>query len=501
MKNYKKVIALLMAASMTVGLAACGGKEGDGSQGDGKKPDSQNPGNSGNGDDDSQKDDYDPYTPLIDPDTGEVYDLGGMEIIIRDWWTQEQEVDESALSGFQKAQYEYRKWMQDTYKFTIKEQAISGWGDVFTDIEAYATTGGDENNYVFTLRVAGELFQQMGMGLYYDLSSLNSIDMTAEKWDQTVKDLGTLNGKVYAMRKMSHEPRTGVYFNKRILRENGFEPDDIYKWQASREWTWDKFEEIVAALTKDTNADGVPDQYGFLEGNSLNDIAIASNDGNLISKDGSGKYVFTADSENVITALNWARHMMDEYNYPNPNDDPGATWNYFFDAFINGNAAFLVQQAYCSGQEFSRDNMEDDFGWVAFPMGPNATQYADLMQDNVYVLPACYDADRAKKIAFAYSMYYSPVPDYEDYSDYYANYVNSFRDMEVPEQTLGYVGEKTYLQYHSFVPGIKVGDDLYWQISAENTPAQQIESIRESWQAYIDAANGVGTDEGDEGGE
>ena len=488
MKNYKKVIALLMAASMTVGLAACGDKNGDNTE---KKPDDNKPGSSqGGGGVDSQKEDegdkYDPYTIQINPDTGEKWDLGGMDIIIRDWWTQEQEVDESALSGYQKAQYEYRKWAQETYNFNIKEQAISGWGDVFTDLEAYATTGGDENNYIFTMRFAGELISQMNAGLYYDLGTLTSIDMNGEKWDPTVKEFGSVNGKIYAMRRMSHEPRTGVYFNKRILRENGFDPQEIYTLQANRQWTWDKFEEYVKALTKDTNADGVNDQYGFLEGNSLRGSAIASNGGNLVGRDSNGKYFLQAESENTLEALTWAQHMIDDYNYPNP-DETGEDWAYFWNTFKSGGAAFMVQQEYAAGQDLS--DMEDEFGFVAFPMGPKETSYVDLMQDNIHVLPACYDKDRANKLAFAYSLYYAPVPDYEDYSDYYAGAVSAFKDMDAPEQTLGYMSEKTVIMYHSFVPGISDGD-LYWSINAETTPAARMEELRDSWQAYIDAANG-----------
>lgn len=489
MKNYKKVIALLTAASMTLGLAACGGTGNGTENGDDKNSQKDNSENSQGGSDtegENSEDTYDPYTIQINPATGEKWDLGGMEIIIRDWWSSGEPVDESTLSGYQKAQYKWRKWAQETYNFTIKEQAISGWGDVFTDLEAYATTGGDENNYIFTMRFAGELISQMNAGLYYDLSTITSVDFNADKWDPTVKEFGTVNGKTYAMRRMSHEPRTGVYFNKRILRENGYDPQEIYTLQANREWTWDKFEEYVQALTKDTNNDGVMDQYGFLEGNSLRGSAIASNGGNLVGRDENGKYYLEAESENTLEALTWAQHMIDDYNYPNP-DETGENWAYFWDVFKSGGAAFMVQQEYAAGQDLS--DMEDEFGFVAFPMGPKETSYVDLMQDNIHVLPACYDADKANKLVFAYSLYYAPVPDYEDYSDYYAGAVSAFKDMDAPEQTLGYMSEKTVIMYHSFIPGINDGD-LYWSINAETTPAARMEELRDSWQAYIDAANG-----------
>ena len=40
------------------------------------------------------------------------------------------------------------------------------------------------------------------------------------------------------------------------------------------------------------------------------------------------------------------------------------------------------------------------------------------------------------------------------------------------------------------VNGIDMGPDLYWGINKDNTPAQQAEAIRNTWQSYIDTANG-----------
>ncbi len=483
MKNYKKVIALLMTASMTLGLAACGDKDKD-TQKDTNKP--ENPGNGTESQGGDTDDKAGPYTIQIDPSTGQAYDLGGMDIIVRDWWTVEEDPNKEK-SGYEKARDEYLKWAQDTYKFTIKTQAISSWASVFTDLEEYVTTGGDENNYIYTMRIAGELISQMRSGLYYDLTTLKSIDMNGEKWDPVIKNFGTVGDKVYLMRKMDHEPRTGVFFNKRILRENGIDPAEIYELQRTHKWTWDKFVEYLEMLTKDTDADGVIDQYGFLEGNSLNGIAVASNNGNLVGFDSStGKYTYELESENTLEAVNWAVDIRDKYNMPNP-DVTAENWFYYTDAFKAGNAAFLVQQMYYAGQDLP--DMEDDFGFVAFPMGPKADTYVDLNEDNVHVIPACYDEDKANKLAFAYNIFYNPVPDYEDYSDYYAGALKAFRDMESVEETLSFMGEKTVMMMDRMIPGLDVSNTFWYQVNKENTAAAQAEQVRDSWKAYIESAN------------
>ena len=61
----------------------------------------------------------------IDPQTGEPFDLGGMEITIADWWT---DPDAPLTTEFQEAQKEYRDWLQETYNFTMVQKNYAGWG-------------------------------------------------------------------------------------------------------------------------------------------------------------------------------------------------------------------------------------------------------------------------------------------------------------------------------------------------------------------------------------
>ena len=120
------------------------------------------------------EDEEDGYVALTDAD-GNVYDLGGMEIIIRDWWSSGEE--EEPKNAYEEARQEYREWVQDTYNFKIKQVAISDWGSTPEDFLNYATTGGDEN-YVWILRQGPEFVSAMNSGLMYDLASLDLM-----KWD------------------------------------------------------------------------------------------------------------------------------------------------------------------------------------------------------------------------------------------------------------------------------------------------------------------------------
>ena len=84
-------------------------------------------------------------------------------------------------------------------------------------------------------------------------------------------------------------------------------------------WTWDDFKTTAAALTKDTNGDGVSDQYGFTW--ASNEIFpgilpwVANAGGNLVSDD---VCEATADSEPVVEGVTFLNDLIVEGVAPAP---------------------------------------------------------------------------------------------------------------------------------------------------------------------------------------
>ena len=112
-----------------------------------------------------EEEEVSPYTVITD-ENGDPIDLGGVEIIIRDWWSGD---PAEPTNDYEEARDEYREWIQETYNFTIKQTAISDWGSTPADFVDYATTGGDEY-YAFVLRDDPAITSAMATGLMYDLS-------------------------------------------------------------------------------------------------------------------------------------------------------------------------------------------------------------------------------------------------------------------------------------------------------------------------------------------
>lgn len=476
-KIVKKFIAAALAAAVTVSMAGCG---------DSGKPAANNSQPSGSSEpvqtqqQGTEEEEPGAYTVLKD-ENGNVYDLGGMEVIIRDWWTADEEKEPS--NAFEEAQQEYFDWMQETYNFTVKQVAVSSWASTPEDFVNYATTGGDEN-YIFVLRQGSELLSAMNSGLMYDLATIDCLDFSKLKWRSGVHEMFTKGDSTYAMRGIDPEPKGGMFFNKRLLEEAGINPQDIYDMQENMEWTWEKFEEICKQVQADTDNDGVTDRYALVCVNQdFFPQAVWSNGGEYIGKDASGKYYSALESDETIEALNWSVDMIDKYAKVFAED---ANWDYAYTAFANGEGVFIPQEAYKAGDW---KDMEDDFGFVCFPRGPKADDYTNCYMDNVYAIPACYDADKAWKLAFVYNLYTEPIPGYEDDDSWKAGYYQNFRDTESVDFTLDRLINNGMVTYHTFVPGLDMGPDVYWEINKDNTPAQQAEAIRNTWAAYLEEAN------------
>lgn len=421
------------------------------------------------------------YTVLKDAD-GNVYDLGGIEVTIADWWSAETEAEPTTAK--EEETKAYRDWIQETYNFKIKQVGVDGWGEHPDTFINFATTGGDEN-YAFIM-YQSSLAAPMASGLFYDLSTLDCLDFTEDKWDSATQSLMTKNGGVYGMRPEAPEPRGGVFFNKRLFEAAGISADEVYDWQKNGEWTWDKFEEVCQKLTQDTDNDGVIDTYAMTSFSADYFTAVlASNGATFVGIDENGKYVQKTRENECLDALNWGMDMLAKYEMPTPEE---AEWNYAFASFANADAAMIVAEEHRIG-EYS--TMEDEVGFVMFPKGPNADTYYNVYNDNVTVIPACYDAERAWKIAFAYNLYTNPTPGYEEDDDWKTDMYSQFPDSRAVDETVTMMKDPAHgvTWVTPLIPGLDTGDIIYQAYPHTKTAAELVDAVWDNWNALIDEAN------------
>lgn len=410
---------------------------------------------------------------------GTTVDLGGMEILLADWFTKEEAEPQTA---YEEATYDYRQEIQQTYNFTIKPIKISGYGTYQEKFTNFATSGGEEN-YVFCMDNQF-LTTPMLNGLFYDLSTLDVFDFTEEKWNTSITYMTTMGKSVYGMRAQATEPRGGVYWNKRLFKDAGIDPELPYDLQAKGEWTWETFEELCKQLAIDTDNDGVYDLWPMTSfSGDLMNAAIASNGAQLIDRDEEGKFYLAANSDAFVQAYDWIGYMRQNYEMPSKSNG-GEVWDYSYTSFMNAEAAMIVSEEY-KASSFN-DQMEDDFGFVMFPHGPNVTELTGYSKDNTYVIPSCYEEDRAWKIAFAYNLYTEATPGYEEDDDWKTAYYPIFRDERAVDETLQLMRTNQRALIYPLVPKANTDNEYYWNIDSE-TASERYEVKKEEYQSYIDA--------------
>lgn len=429
----------------------------------------------------------DPYKSVKkqkDPATKKIWDFKGMEVIIGDWWT---DPDAAPASKKQEDDFAFRAWSNETYNMNVKQASVSGWGSNPQFVSDFCISGGDEN-YVLIIDTRSAS-TGMKANLFYDLSKIKSVNYKdAKKYEQGTVALLAKGNSFYGFNWGKPEPRNGVFFNKRILQENGYDPDYPYDLQKSGKWTWETFEDMCKKMTKDTDNDGIIDQYAMASFNTeFSYAALDSNNAKIIDRDANGKFINVAGSENAMEAWNWIQHMFVTYQQP---QGEGANWDYFYNSFVNGEVAFLADQEYNAQPNGKFNSMADDYGFVCFPMGPKGDGvYKTVHQNNICIIPSCYDDARAEKIAKAVDLWLEPTPGYENPDDWHEDYYASFRDTRAVDETLELMAKTPNPRYDVLIAGLNQGDIIWPLCGGGGTPQELYEACYNVWQGLIDDCN------------
>lgn len=410
-------------------------------------------------------------------------DLGGLVVTIASW-ADVVEPEEKA-NAYEEAVWEYRHEMMDTYNFSFEELALVQWN---TGLEEMSTTtlAGQPSAEIFRFHPSF-IGQVIESGLAADVSKSPEIDLTEDKWNDIAVQMATKDEGVYGLA-VSFEPRKGLYFNKRLFEEAGLEPDLLYDLQASGEWTWEKFEELSEILTRDTDNDGVNDIYALaIQPGHFMEIAILSNNGFYVGKDENGDYYNNLESPEVMEALEWAtEYCKNDYELFPPGAGNYAKQNVLFQ---DGKVAMHVADEW-EAMNYVK-NMADDFGFVCFPKGPKATQYAVGQSDELWVIPNSYTQEEVDDILFALNLWTTPPPGYDGPDDWMTQLYPLYRDERAVEETNVLMKEPGVqrIDYKNFL-GNKVnlnfGDQLYWQ---GVTPAEAVEAIKGQMDAALAELN------------
>ncbi|QHW31113.1 extracellular solute-binding protein [Paenibacillus rhizovicinus] len=174
------------------------------------------------------------------------------------------------------------------------------------------------------------------------------------------------NGKIYGFNTEASVDQIGIFYNRALFEKNGL--PDPHTWVESKEWTWDKFREVAKQLTKDTNGDGKPDQWGLTgyAGDWVWFQALA-NGGHLFDLE-TGKQ--TLDDPKTQEAMDFMAKLFTEDKVV-----ADSTWG-FLDSFPKGNIGMTPSFSWTGGT-WKANMKQDGYGFLPMPLGPGQTDYVN----------------------------------------------------------------------------------------------------------------------------
>jgi len=338
----------------------------------------------------------------VDPEN----DFGGRTFVYASWFEQAPERGSSPdadltwekierLEKKYNCKFEYKVFPMEQYNDLFISSTLSGapFADFITTHVMWFYPGLVAKNYLL------------------DLESVGVFDFTAEKWNQEAIKQGTYKGKVYGMGKDNFGPQQGLFWNKTLFARDGL--PDLYELQDSKQWTWEKFREIAIKATRATANDGHINQWG-LDGGS--DSFVASNGGYVVNIGDDGTPSFGLGTPNAIEALQFFQDLKtkDKVFYTPPE---GAEWDAGLKNFANGGTAMYLGNYW--NKYMLEESMNDEFGYVYFPMGPKATEYTTTLSGfNLITMSSAIKNPKEAALfwnGFTEPNEGKPIDDYETY--------------------------------------------------------------------------------------
>ncbi|MBP3353017.1 MAG: hypothetical protein J6L65_11500 [Lachnospiraceae bacterium] len=503
MKNIKKFLALGLAASMTLSMAACGGSEG-----------TTTPGN------DTQQTGGDATTGGDKPSSGQTTADGKRIINIGTWWVQYYDSDDNIedASDWQTSEIKdgdsedtiatkelTRKTYQMKYdNVPVIEQKYNCefyWQNLtYTGVQESINTSilaGAPDCDIYLVDAGMAIPAQMN-GLAIDLKTVLPADHDLFTTQQNMSYLDMGDGKAcIIMRQEAQKMVEATYplgFNMQMLEDNNLEdPRELY---ARGEWTWDVFIQYCQTLTQDTDGDGQIDQYGYCgyENETLEQLMM-SNGANIAAGTTEG-----LSSPETGEALQMMYDMYNTYNVCYPYDFEGTPSDSMRNQYTQGNIGFFPIAAWIASGNYDYDYgdtqgfyLQWDTAYVQWPVGPSGDAATNagknLTSGEFYIIPAGIQ-DPATVVGVLY-----------DYWNWYQDDTSIRDDKKNLNWWYGVTAREADLQDANFEvmkacgavttfdlwSSMSIGYDLQGLIRGDVTPAQFQETYKQQVQDGLDA--------------
>lgn len=498
MKNVKKLLALGLAAVMSLSLVACGGgSDTDTNATGGAAADSGNAGNAGTADGGTR-------TINIGCWWVQYYDSDDALEDSADWQAAQPAEGDSEELAEQKAfnanvaqlKFDNVPVIESTYNVEFYWQNLTYTG-VQESINVSILAGSPDCD-IYMVDPGMAIPAQMN-GLALDMKTVlpEDHDLFNDQVVMSYLDLG--DGQACILMRQEAQRQVGdtypLAFNIQMLEDNNLEdPRDL--WDRG-EWTWDKFNEYMQILTQDTDGDGQIDQYGYCGYENETFEQLLMSNGASIAPAGTTENLSSAE---VGEALQQMYDMYNTYNVCYPYDFEGTPSDSMRNQYTEGNIGFFPCAAWINAGNGDYDwdgsigyTLPFDIAYVRWPVGPSGNADTNAGKNTVsgeyYIIPAGVK-DPATVVGVLY-----------DYWNWYDGDTSIRDDKKTLNWWYTVTGKTEELQNWNFSVmqdcgsntcfdlwnSIGVAYDLQSLIKGETTPAQFQETYKQQVQDGLDA--------------
>lgn len=224
--------------------------------------------------------------------------------------------------------------------------------------------------------------QPIGMYSYMeDVKKVKSLGLQTNDWDSFLGDSATFKGVQYGVGFMMTQntaiSQAVMVFNRALAEQYGI--GDLYQKVRDGKWDYSAFEAASKTISQKTGGK----TKGLLQqiSTTMNDL-IFTNNVTLIGKDNSG-YYFKHNDSNLLSALNfWSDYCKNGYMYEHNSEDYGAS---AAKLFMQRKALFMMTD-YIGTSTWFNASMEDTYGVLPLPKGPNAKNYTTVANTKYFML-------------------------------------------------------------------------------------------------------------------
>lgn len=281
------------------------------------------------------------------------------------WWIISLNSEEVTGEIINDTVYERNAFVEERYNIDVTSEETTS---ATMQIEKSVKAGGEDYSVVWER--LNNLIPTAQKGNLKNLYKVDTFDFSAPWWDGDSVRALTINDKLFFacndINVHTIEGCSAMYFSKVVLNDNQLEnPYDLVR---EHHWTLDKMGEMMQAAASDANGDGIRnegDRYGLVTGigqylsliNGANEQLVL-----LEHTDGGDTFVLNVASEPVVDVTDRVCNLLNDknltvvVNYDN--------WGY--NAFYTDMSLFYIMQL--GSVVGLRNNMENDFGIIPFPM-------------------------------------------------------------------------------------------------------------------------------------